>query len=35
MRFLTGAQLNEVSWPTVYASGEEGYTDYPTLITTS
>jgi N-ethylmaleimide reductase len=35
MRFVTGAQLNEVSWPTVYASGEEGYTDYPTLITTS
>ncbi len=29
MRFLTGAQLNEVSWPTVYASGPKGYTDYP------
>jgi N-ethylmaleimide reductase len=35
MHFLTGAQLNEVSWPTVYASGPKGYTDYPTLITTS
>lgn len=33
-RFLTGAKLNEVSWPTVYASGPKGYTDYPTLITT-
>ena len=32
-RFLTGAKLNEVSWPTVYASGSKGYTDYPTLIT--
>jgi N-ethylmaleimide reductase len=32
-RFLTGAKLNEVSWPTVYASGPKGYTDYPTLIT--
>jgi N-ethylmaleimide reductase len=31
-RFLTGAQLNEVSWPTVYAAGPKGYTDYPTLI---
>jgi N-ethylmaleimide reductase len=31
-RFLTGAQLNEVSWPTVYASGPKGYTDYPILI---
>ena len=28
-RFLIGATLNEVSWPTVYASGLEGYTDYP------
>jgi N-ethylmaleimide reductase len=35
MRFLTGAQLNEVGWPTVYASGPKGYTDYPTLITAS
>jgi N-ethylmaleimide reductase len=33
MRFLTGAKLNEISWPTVYASGRKGYTDYPTLIT--
>ncbi len=32
MRFLTGANLNEVSWPTVYASGPKGYTDYPSLI---
>ena len=32
-RFLTGAKLNEVSWPTVYESGPKGYTDYPTLIT--
>jgi N-ethylmaleimide reductase len=28
-RFLTGAALNEVNWSTVYASGPEGYTDYP------
>ena len=28
-RFLIGATLNEVSWPTVYASGPEGYIDYP------
>ena len=35
MRFLTGATLNEVSWPTVYAAGAKGYTDYPTLITAS
>jgi len=32
MRFLTGATLTEVSWPTVYAAGPKGYTDYPTLI---
>jgi N-ethylmaleimide reductase len=31
-RFRTGAKLNEVSWPTVYASGPKGYTDYPALI---
>ncbi len=31
VRFLTGAKLNEVSWPTVYASGPKGYTDYPAL----
>jgi len=29
MRFLRGAELNEVNWPTVYASGPKGYTDYP------
>jgi N-ethylmaleimide reductase len=28
-RFLRGAELNEVHWPTVYASGRQGYTDYP------
>jgi len=28
-RFLKDAPLNEVSWPTVYASGPQGYTDYP------
>jgi N-ethylmaleimide reductase len=28
-RFLRGAELNEVNWPTVYASGPKGYTDYP------
>jgi N-ethylmaleimide reductase len=33
VRFLKGDQLNEVSWPTVYASGPKGYTDYPPLIT--
>jgi N-ethylmaleimide reductase len=31
-RFLRGAELNEVNWPTVYASGPKGYTDYPPLI---
>lgn len=30
-RFLAGAPLNKVSWPTVYASGPKGYTDYPAL----
>ena len=30
-RFLVGAPLNEVNWPTVYASGPEGYTDYPAM----
>ena len=29
--FLLGAPLNEVRWPTVYASGPTGYTDYPTI----
>jgi N-ethylmaleimide reductase len=28
-RFLIGAPLSEVSWPTVYASGPKGYIDYP------
>ena len=28
-RFLIDASLNEVSWPTVNASGPQGYTDYP------
>jgi N-ethylmaleimide reductase len=28
-RFLACATLNEVNWPTVYASGRNGYTDYP------
>jgi N-ethylmaleimide reductase len=28
-RFLKNAPLNEVNWPTVYASGPQGYTDYP------
>ena len=32
MRFLRGAELNEVNWPRVYASGPKGYTDYPPLI---
>ena len=32
MRFLRGTKLNEVNWPTVYASGPKGYTDYPPLI---
>jgi N-ethylmaleimide reductase len=30
-RFLTGATLNQVNWPTVYASGPEGYIDYPAM----
>ena len=33
-RFLVGATLNEVSWPTVYASGPDGYIDYPALNVT-
>ena len=33
-RFLTGARLNEINWPTVYASGGKGYTDYPTVLAT-
>jgi len=31
VRFLAGATLNEISWPTVYATGPEGYTDYAAL----
>jgi N-ethylmaleimide reductase len=34
-RFLIGATLNEVSWPTVYASGPDGYIDYPALNVTA
>jgi len=30
-RFLLGAPLNELDWPTVYASGPKGYTDYPAM----
>lgn len=30
-RFLANAPLNEINWPTVYASGPNGYTDYPAL----
>jgi N-ethylmaleimide reductase len=30
-RFLDGAPLNEIDWPTVYASGARGYIDYPVL----
>ena len=29
-RLCTGAPLAEIDWPTVYASGQHGYTDYPT-----
>jgi N-ethylmaleimide reductase len=32
-RFLVGAALTEVNWPTVYASGPKGYTDYLPLLT--
>jgi N-ethylmaleimide reductase len=31
-RFLTNAQLNEINWPTVYASGPKGYIDYPRVV---
>ena len=37
-RFLSAAPLSEVDWPTVYASGAKGYSDYPTyseLLTSS
>jgi N-ethylmaleimide reductase len=30
-RFLVSATLNEISWPTVYASGPNGYIDYPAM----
>jgi N-ethylmaleimide reductase len=30
-RFLSGAPLNEIDWPTVYATGPKGYIDYPAL----
>ena len=33
-RFLTSAPLSEVNWPTVYASGPNGYIDYAPLLTT-
>jgi 2,4-dienoyl-CoA reductase-like NADH-dependent reductase (Old Yellow Enzyme family) len=33
-RFLTSAPLNQINWPTVYASGPKGYIDYPALLTT-
>jgi N-ethylmaleimide reductase len=32
-RFLVDGPLNEVDWPTVYASGQMGYIDYPVLDT--
>ena len=28
-RFLANAPLNQIDWPTVYASGPTGYVDYP------
>lgn len=28
-RFRDGVELNEIDWPTVYASGPTGYIDYP------
>lgn len=33
-RFLTSAPLSEINWPTVYASGPNGYIDYAPLLTT-
>ncbi|WP_279236717.1 alcohol dehydrogenase catalytic domain-containing protein [Dyella sp. RRB7] len=30
-RLQSGAPLNDIDWPTVYASGPAGYTDYPVL----
>ena len=34
-RFLVGSPLNELNWPTVYASGPKGYTDYPAILRSS
>jgi N-ethylmaleimide reductase len=34
-RFLADAILNEIRWPTVYASGPDGYIDYPALNVTA
>jgi N-ethylmaleimide reductase len=33
-RLERSAPLADIDWPTVYASGARGYTDYPTLDTT-
>jgi N-ethylmaleimide reductase len=30
-RLKAGAPLADVEWATVYATGREGYSDYPTL----
>jgi N-ethylmaleimide reductase len=30
-RLATGAPLAEIDWATVYASGQRGYSDYPTI----
>jgi N-ethylmaleimide reductase len=30
-RLLLGAKVNEITWPTVYTSGPQGYVDYPEL----
>lgn len=30
-RIASGAPLNDIDWPTVYASGPAGYIDYPSL----
>ena len=30
-RLATDAPLAEIDWPTVYASGRRGYSDYPSL----
>jgi N-ethylmaleimide reductase len=31
-RLARGARLAEIDWPTVYASGPQGYSDYPALL---